>query len=45
MAMAFTEREFVHIDLEDGVATLTFDRPPVNAMESESSGTDPGCVR
>jgi enoyl-CoA hydratase len=35
--MVTTERQFVRVELADGVATVTFDRPPVNAIEAESS--------
>lgn len=35
--MTTTTRQFVHVELEDGVATVTYDRPPVNAVEAESS--------
>jgi enoyl-CoA hydratase len=35
--MTTTVRQFVQVELEDGVATVTYDRPPVNAVESESS--------
>jgi enoyl-CoA hydratase len=35
--MTVTSRQFVHVEFEDGVALVTYDRPPVNAIEAESS--------
>src|SRR5687768_11966222 len=35
--MTTLTREFVQVDLEDGIATVTFERPPVNAIEAESN--------
>src|SRR3981081_3000612 len=28
--------EFVHTDIADGIATVTFDRPPVNALSGQA---------
>ena len=35
--MTTMTREFVRVELEDWIATVTFDRPPVNAIEAESN--------